>query len=254
MASVRSNVLWIGGAQWAGKSSVAQLLAERHGLIHYAYDFHDARSHAERARAQPDRFPYHSAWLAALGRNPDDVWVKPTPADMAESARHSFVERFTMVLEDLAGLPAGAVIFAEGWGLRPELVAPLLDRPERAVFLVPSEEFRQHQLRALPRAQRIGAARISDPARAQRNRVERDRLQAQDVVDVARRLGLWVVMVDGARDVSGLARWLRSSSARSCPPGCTDRVRCRCRGSRHRLAARTRPRCPPAATSAAGTT
>jgi hypothetical protein len=37
------RALWIGGGQWAGKSTVARLLAVRHGLTAYHYDCYDAR-------------------------------------------------------------------------------------------------------------------------------------------------------------------------------------------------------------------
>lgn len=199
-----ARTLWIGGAQWAGKTSVAQLLAVRHPLLLYAYDYHDARGHATRSLAEPERFPVRYAFLTALDRDPNEVWVTPVPGAMVESALASFRERFVMVLDDLAALPDGPPVLAEGWGLRPELVAPLLDSPRRAVFLVPTEEFRAHQVRALPRAARFSAAGVSDPERAQRNRLERDRLLARDVVDSARRLGLRVIMVDGSQGVDGL--------------------------------------------------
>ena len=199
------RVLWIGGAQWSGKTSVAQLLAVRHGLIHYAYDYHDARSHADRSRAHPERYPQRAAFLRALERDPDAAWVAPAPEEMAASALLSFAERFEMVLDDLSNLPTGAAVLAEGWGLRPDLVAPLLDAPERAVFLVPTEEFRQHQLSTLPRAGTFGAAGVSDRERAQRNRVTRDRIVAEEVVASAQRLGLRVIMVDGTQSVAGLA-------------------------------------------------
>ena len=198
------RVLWIGGAQWSGKTSVAQLLSVRHGLIHYAYDYHDARSHADRSRANPQRYPHRHAFLAALDRDPDEVWVKPTAEEMAANALQSFAERFEMVLDDLLGLPQGVPVLAEGWGLRPDLIAPLLDTPARAVFLVPTEEFRQHQLRALPRAGQLGAAGVSDPERAQRNRVDRDRILAEEIIDTVRRLGLHVIMVDGTQGIAGL--------------------------------------------------
>src|SRR5215211_1342159 len=147
-----ARVLWLGGGQWAGKTTVAQLLVARHPLLLYAYDYHDARSHADRSRADPARFPHRAAFFAALDRHPDEVWVTRTPEEMAEGTLHSFRERFEMVVEDLLAMPPGPPILAEGWGLRPELVAPLLDSPRKAVFLVPTEEFRRRQLRALPRA------------------------------------------------------------------------------------------------------
>ncbi|MGC4771942.1 hypothetical protein ACLQ25_23600 [Micromonospora sp. DT44] len=42
------HALWIGGGQWAGKSTVAVNLALRHGLTAYLYDRHDARGHDDR--------------------------------------------------------------------------------------------------------------------------------------------------------------------------------------------------------------
>lgn len=192
------RVLWIGGAQWAGKTTVAQLLAARHGLILYAYDYHDARSHSDRALAQPERYPQRHAWLRQLAANPDSVWVNPTPEKMAADALASFAERFEMVLEDLAALPGTSPVVAEGWGLRPDLVAGVIDDPRRAVFLVPSEAFREEQLKTLARAGRFGTPGVSDVERGQRNRLERDRLLAADVIESAGRLGMRVIEVDGS--------------------------------------------------------
>jgi hypothetical protein len=199
-----ARVLWIGGAQWAGKSSVAHELALRHGLVHYAYDYHDARSHAARARAEPQRFP---RFAAVLARSADESWVTPSPGALAEDAQAVFVERFEMVLEDLRALPGRPCVVAEGWGLRPELVKPYIDSPRRAIFLVPSEGFRDHQLRVLPRAAALGASHaLSDAARGQRNRLERDRLLADDAVESAGRLGLRVLVVDGSEGVAETCR------------------------------------------------
>jgi hypothetical protein len=214
-----AQVLWIGGAQWAGKTSVAHLFALRHPLISYSYDYHDARSHADRSRTQPDRFPHRYALLTALDRDPDAVWVTPTPEQMAADAQHHFAERFAMVLDDLCALPTGVPVLAEGWGLRPDLVAPWLDSPARAVFLVPTAGFLAHQLRVEPRAMSFNPATpVSDPQRAQRNRLARNRLLAQDVVDSANRLGLRVIMVDGSQGVEGLMHLVEAQFRPFLPP------------------------------------
>lgn len=72
------------------------------------------------------------------------------------------------------------------------------------VVMVPTEEFRQQQVRELPRA---GALRqnVSDPHLAQRNRIARDRLIAEDAVRNAERLGDRVIEVDGSRDARAIA-------------------------------------------------
>ena len=199
-----SQVVWIGGAQWAGKTSVAQTLAVRFGLIHYSYDYHGVRSHLERARREPLRFPRY----AAIARRVDDgtfaeTWVTRTPTELAEEARATFIERFDMVLEELARLPEGATVVAEGFGLRPELIAPVADHPQRAVFLVPSEAFRQRQIETLPRAMHL-RANVSDRERGQAHRLARDEILAAEVVEAAGRLGMPVIQVDGSRDVAGV--------------------------------------------------
>lgn len=192
------NALWIGGAQWAGKSTVSRLLAMRHGITVYHYDYQDARGHNDRRIAR----------RLALGEPPpeppDDIWLHQTPEDLAASTLAGFPVRFEWALDDLRALVSGRPILAEGWGLRPELVAPIIDSPRRMIVMVPTQEFREHQVRVLPRAAAIGAT-VSDPARGQRNRLGRDRLVADDAVRAASSLGIRVIEVDGSRDAEAVA-------------------------------------------------
>jgi len=195
------QALWIGGAQWAGKSTVAIILARRYGLTVYRYDYQDARAHDDRRVARRVR-------LGEPPEGPDQesVWQNTTPKKMAAETLAGFPIRFEWALDDLRALVSGRPIIAEGWGLRPELVAPLLDSPRRMVVLVPSEAFRQHQLRALPRTgPETFIGRVSDPERAQRNRIDRDRLIAEDAVRSAREHGIRVIEVDGSVDAEGVA-------------------------------------------------
>jgi hypothetical protein len=191
--------LWIGGAQWAGKSTVAGILAERYGLTHYHYDYHDARGHTDRRIARRLR----------RGESPtepdaDALWVRPTPRQMADRIIAEFRERFDWVQDDLRALASPRPIVADGWGLRPELVVPVSESPQHMVVLVPTDEFRQQQLDRLQRA-RTFFHDVSDAELAQRNRVERDRLVAADVVQSAERLDVRVIEVDGTLDARGVA-------------------------------------------------
>ena len=151
------NALWIGGGQWAGKSTVARLLARRYGLTAYHYDYQDARGHndlriaARVRRGEP-----------AEGPSADQAWLAGSPEQLAAATLASFEERFSWALDDLRARTAGRPVIAEGWGLRPDLVAPLIEAPDRMVVMVPTEEFRQYQTRVLPRAMRLGS-RLSDP-------------------------------------------------------------------------------------------
>jgi hypothetical protein len=193
------DALWIGGGQWAGKSTVARILARRYGLTAYHYDYHDARGHDDRRIARRVRLgePAH-------GPDPDDIWVNTTPEQMAAATVAGFPVRFEWALDDLRGLVSGRPVIAEGWGLRPELVAPIIDSPRRMAVMVATEEFRQRQLRDLPRAATF-SQQVSDPARGQRNRLARDRIVAEDAASSARRLGIRVIEVDGTHDANAIA-------------------------------------------------
>lgn len=136
--------------------------------------------------------------------HPDAVWVDPTPREMATRTLAGFPVRFEWVLDDLRALVSGRPVLAEGWGLRPEFVVPIIDSPRRMLVMVPTDEFREHQLRVLPRAGTM-AHQVSDPVRAQRNRLERDRLVTQDAVESARGLGIRVLEVDGTADADTVA-------------------------------------------------
>ncbi|MEU7027869.1 hypothetical protein AB0A60_14410 [Streptomyces sp. NPDC046275] len=193
------QALWIGGAQWSGKSTVAEIIAREHGLTVYHYDYHDARGHQDR------RIARRIALGEAVGDpTPDRVWVERSPEEMASETLAGFPARFAWALDDLRALFTGRPAIAEGWGLRPELVAPLLDSLRRMVVLVPTEDFRRHQLRTLPRVGALDVP-VTDPARAQANRVARDRLIAEDAVRNARRLGIRVIEVDGTLDATAVA-------------------------------------------------
>ncbi|MER6825044.1 hypothetical protein ABT352_03555 [Streptosporangium sp. NPDC000563] len=218
------RALWIGGGQWAGKSTVARLLAVRYRITVYHYDHQDARGHNDRRIAR----------RVALGEpttepDPDKMWVHTTPEEMAAMTLAGFPDRFEWALDDLRALVSGHPIIAEGWGLRPELVAPIIDSPRRMVVMVPTAEFRRHQSQELPRATSLGH-RVSDPARAQANRLTRDRLVAEDAVRTAHRLGIRVIEVDGSRDAATIAEivadhfspYLPEQDRTPFEPGCCD--------------------------------
>jgi 2-phosphoglycerate kinase len=193
------QALWIGGGQWAGKSTVARILAMRHGVTAYHYDYHDARGHDDRRLARRLR-----RGEPAADPDPDQTWVHTRPEEMAAETLAGFPVRFEWALDDLRALVSGRPIIAEGWGLRPELVVPLTGEPARMVVMVPTDGFREYQIRTLARAGRV-SHRVSDQQRAWRNRLARDRLIAADAVASARRLGVRVIEVDGSRDADAIA-------------------------------------------------
>ncbi|MFI6287467.1 hypothetical protein ACIBCM_22435 [Streptomyces sp. NPDC051018] len=93
------RMLWIGGAQWSGTSTVAERIAAEHGLTAYHYDCHDSRGHQDRriarrvALGEPVQGP-------TLGH----VRVERSPEEMASETPAGFPVRFAWALDDLRAL------------------------------------------------------------------------------------------------------------------------------------------------------
>lgn len=187
------HVLWIGGGTGGGKSAIAIALAERHGLERYNYDWHDSRDHSDRTRV--DLHPNRAAFLAM---SMDQRWVTRSPTQMAEMEVLEFRERFGMVLEDLAELSADWVV-ADGFGLLPELVEPLVAARRQAVFLLPTPNFREWSL-----AQRgwITIDGTSDDRRARANKLARDELLTEHVRRAAAACGFAAIDIDRGRSLA----------------------------------------------------
>jgi hypothetical protein len=79
------NARWIGGGQWAGKTTVAGILARRYGLTVYRHDYPASRSHLDRAAAAQAR-----AGEPVTGFDPDWAFVQRNPQAMAAEALADF--------------------------------------------------------------------------------------------------------------------------------------------------------------------
>jgi hypothetical protein len=181
------HVLWLGGGSGAGKSTIARRLAARHGLRRYATDDVMA-DHARRAAARDAPF---LGEFAAMDL--DERWVSRSPQVMLETFHWFRGEGFGLITDDLLGLAGEPRVIAEGFRLLPGLVQPLLARPDQAAWLLPTPRFRRA---AFDRRGSPVAGKTSDPERALRNLLERDRLFTARLSEEAERLQLRVIEVD----------------------------------------------------------
>ncbi len=190
------NAYWIGGGSGAGKTTIARRLAARYGLRLYSTD--DVMpDHA--ARCSPDDAPFLDEFKS-MGM--DERWVNRSPQEMLDTFHWFRGEGFSLIVEDLLRLPEDEGVIVEGFRLLPRLVRPLLAGPGRAVWLLPTPEFRRAAFDGrgwdIPR-------RTSDPERARANLLERDRMFTDRLMDEATGLGLTAVEVGTAMDEDALA-------------------------------------------------
>lgn len=104
-------VLWIGGSSGSGKSTVARLLARRHGLRWYSCDTR-TWDHRDRAIAAGD--PAAIAWEQL---SPE----QRSRLSAAEILRLK-IDRSAMVLDDVHALPEEPAVIAEGTPIQPSMV------------------------------------------------------------------------------------------------------------------------------------
>jgi hypothetical protein len=167
--------IWIGGGTGSGKSTAARALAVQHGLR---------------------RFPIDAFWYAYDARwahprkSPDEQWLDAPPEVQAAEFEETSRRMMGFALDDLAVLPDVPTV-VEGPQILPDLVPP----GEQAVFLDPTPEFQRWVLesRSMP---------SSDPARALRARLVKDRGYADRVAALAREHGFPVLVMDGDRDIA----------------------------------------------------
>jgi hypothetical protein len=192
------HVYWIGGGSGAGKSTLARRIAERHGFRLYATD--DVMPDHAR-RTTPADSPFLSGFKAM---DMDERWVNRSPETMLETFHWYRGEAFGLIVEDLLRLPREPCVIAEGFRLLPHLVEPLLAAPSRAVWLLPTPEFRRAALDGRGSTWSI-ARRTGDPERALSNLLERDRMFTERLREETGSLGLCGIDVDIAMTEDDLA-------------------------------------------------
>jgi len=192
------HVYWIGGGSGAGKSTIARRMAARHRLRLYATD--DLMSdHARRSTAQ--NRPFLSEFAAM---DMDERWVNRSPETMLETFHWFRGEGFGLIVDDLLRLAGKPFVIAEGFRLLPRLVKPLLALPDHAVWLLPTPGFRWAAFDSRGSSWEI-ARKTSDPERALRNLLERDRMFTARLYEETKRLELRVIEVDTTMTEDDLA-------------------------------------------------
>jgi hypothetical protein len=184
------HVYWLGGGSGAGKSTIARLIAARHGLALYDTDGVMA-DHGRRISFADSPFLSQFA-----GMDMDERWVRRSPDTMLETFHWFRGEGFGLIVEDLLCLPGDPGVIAEGFRLLPRLVAPLA-AAGHAVWLAPTPDFRRAALASRGTLWEI-ARKTSDPPRALRNLLERDAMFTDRLRAEAADLGLRLIEVHTA--------------------------------------------------------
>ena len=201
-----AHIFWMGGSPCAGKSSIAELLAARHGLrIYHCDDFFAA--HGQRATLERQPTLYRIMRMSWEG-----IWMRPV-AQLVDDVLRAYEEEFATIVDDLLALPAGQPVLAEGNALLPELVGDLLGARRRSIWLVPTTAFQREYYPRRGAWVHDVVRQCSDPQQALQNWMDRDVAFAAIVERDAAQRGLHVIRVDGSRSIAEQAamveQWLQ---------------------------------------------
>jgi len=194
------HVYWIGGGSGAGKSTIARRIAAQHGLRVYTTDEVMA-DHARRTTHEDS--PLLHKFMAM---DMDERWVNRSSKTMFETFHWFQGEGFNLIIEDLLGLPHEPRVIAEGFRLLPRLVEPLLSVRDHAVWLLPTPAFRQAVVESRGGSAWGFLGRTTDPERALRNLLERDRMFTDALHEETKRLEVPAIEVDVTMSEDDLAR------------------------------------------------
>jgi 2-phosphoglycerate kinase len=184
------HVYWIGGGSAAGKSTVAERIAAQHDLSVYATD--DVMADHARRCARADCPLLHTF----MDMDFDERWVNRSPQTMLETFHWFQGEGFNLIVEDLLALPRERGVIVEGFRLLQHLVKPLISQPTHALWLLPAPEFREAVIENRGGSTSGFLARTTDPERALRNLLERDRMFTEILREETARLGLPAIEVN----------------------------------------------------------
>ncbi len=190
------QLCFIGGSPCAGKSSLADLFAQKHGLKVYHADEHYEQHLLRATKRQPTLVELQKRlWL--------EVMTRSLP-EMVRDELQANLELGEFALEDVQQLEPPCI--AEGMPFMPDFMAKL-ELPVKPVYLIPTPEFQREQYAKREWARQL-LAQTSDPNTVFDNWMTRDAQTAQFVKSQAQTLGFAVLSVDGSLSLLETLAWL----------------------------------------------
>ncbi len=187
-----ANLYLIGGSPCSGKTTITNRIAETYGFPTYRCD--DA--YFEHAKELTADQPIFSQLVNATS---EEIWMRPVPQQIDEELE-IYREEFPFIVRDLKKLAKSGPVIAEGAALLPSLVATLGLAPNRAIWIVPTEEFQRHHYGQ--REWRHDVVKdCSNPEKAWENWMARDAGFARRVAQDARKQSFALITVDGIASI-----------------------------------------------------
>lgn len=193
---MRMAIFFIGGSPCSGKSTVAQILADRYSLPYFKVDDHLER-YLQAAATQGKPCCQRATQLT-----PEQNWMRE-PALQCEEELRIYEEIFDLVLAGLAALGSQQPIITEGAAYLPMLMQRQGIAVDRYLSITPTKDFQVTHYRQREWVPYVLEG-CSDKETAFRNWMERDALFALEVQRQCASAGYMSIVNDGAVSVEDM--------------------------------------------------
>ncbi|MDL2248568.1 hypothetical protein LJB89_02615 [Tyzzerella sp. OttesenSCG-928-J15] len=188
------EVYYIGGSPCSGKSSIAELIVEKHGFTYYKLDdflFPYMQQAADSGKPVS---------AAQLSMDFEQMWMRD-PKLQADEEFAAYAEIFPYALKGIEAMNPEKPIIAEGAGFIPELMKKQGIPTNRYICIVPTEGFQRENYK---KREWIGEylKGCSDPTAAFDNWMRRDTLFGAGVLNQAKMFGYASISVDGKNTIA----------------------------------------------------
>lgn len=181
---------YIGGGTCCGKSSISDMLCEKHSLVRYSLD-DDLYPFIQRAADEGSELAAY-----CIQRMGDRIWLRP-PEEMCAEEMELYRLIFPYAQQAIENT-AGDRVLAEGAGFLPGLVSGAGVRKDRYICMAPTAQFQWDKYSRRGWVQQVLEG-IMDKQQAFANWMQRDVLFARQAMAEAQGLGYATLLVDGLR-------------------------------------------------------
>lgn len=192
---MNNKIYWIGGSPCSGKSSIAEIIAEKHGYHYYKCDDHLDRY----IRIGSDMNIPVMRKFASMDIN--QTWLERSVQEQVEDEVEFYLQAFGIIKKDIENhMKDSQKIIVEGAAILPHNIIKECISPEKYVCIVPTKEF-QVEKYSLREWVKDYLKDCKDPEKAFNNWMERDASFSQAVRKKALEHNMKVIVEDGSKTV-----------------------------------------------------
>lgn len=186
-------IYWIGGSACAGKSTLANMIADKYKMDLYSCDEH-FYEHLNNISAI-----HYPAMYKVSKMNANEAFYLRDIEEQLRVYTQSFIEDFQFVMNDILNTNTSSIV-VEGNQLLPSLVFPYLRKKQKAVWIIPTESFQKEHYKKREWLKDILGS-TDDPTVSFDNWMKRDALFAKYIYQEAKNLKLQTLVVDGSKNI-----------------------------------------------------